>query len=93
MLDSLILRFRDKMDCRLVLIFFEVPVNTVVARIELAADKPFPAGRIAGIQHCMPALIPVQQVGVLLETLREIIQAEPFIDALVCHICLGDEFP
>ena len=41
-------RVRNKMNGGLVSIFRQVPVNTVVADIELAADKPFPAGRIAG---------------------------------------------
>jgi hypothetical protein len=79
------------MESCLVFVFGKVPVNAVVADIELAADKPFPEGGITGIKGGMPGLVPIQKISILPETVREIIQAEPVINRPIVYICLGNE--
>ena len=80
------------MDGRLVFIFSQMAINAVVTRIDLTADKPFPAGRIAGVQSRMPVFIPIEQIGVFFETVGEIIQAKAVIDAGIGHVGLGNKF-
>ena len=80
MLDRIFFRVRHKMDCRLVLVLGKVSINAVVADIELAADKPFPARCIAGIKDGMPFFVPVQQIGIFGKTVGEIIQTEPIVN-------------
>ncbi len=84
-------RFGDEVNGGLVLVVFQVTVYTVVAGVDLAAFKPFVAGCITGIQGLIPVFIPGQQIGVFLETVGKIIQAETIVNALVRHVCLGDE--
>jgi hypothetical protein len=57
-----------------------VPVNAVIADIELAAYKPFPKRGITGIKGGMPGFIPIQEVSIFLEAIRKILQAEPIIN-------------
>jgi hypothetical protein len=47
------------MDRCFVFVFGQVPVNAVIADIELAAYKPFPERGITGIKRGMPGFIPV----------------------------------
>jgi hypothetical protein len=84
-------RFGNEVNGGLVLVIFQVTVDAVVAGVDLAALEPFEAGRVAGIQDLIPVFVPGQQVGIFLETVGEIVQAEPVVDALVRHVCLGDE--
>jgi hypothetical protein len=84
-------RFGNEVNSGLVLVVFQVTVNTVVAGVDLAALEPFVAGRIAGIQDFIPVFIPGQQIGIFFLAVGEIIQAEPVIDAFVRHVGLGDE--
>jgi hypothetical protein len=58
------------MDRSFVFVFGQVPVNAVIADIELAAYKPFPERGITGIKRGMPGFIPVQEIGVFLEAIR-----------------------
>jgi hypothetical protein len=53
-----------------------VPIDAVVAGVDLAADEPLPERRIAGVQCSVPVLIPGQQIGVFFEALREVFQPE-----------------
>ena len=76
----------------LVFIFGQMTIDAIVAGVDLAAGEPFPAGRIARVQDRMPVFIPIEQIGVFLETVREIIQAEPFKDSGIGHIGLGNKF-
>jgi hypothetical protein len=69
-----------------------VTIDAVVAGVDLAALEPFEAGCIAGIQDLIPVLVPGQQVGIFLETVGEIVQAEPVVNAFVRHVGLGDKF-
>ena len=64
----------------LVPVLGKMPVNAIITYIELATDKPFPQGRITGIQYSIPGLVPVQHIGILCEALRKIVQAEPVIN-------------
>ena len=86
-----VFRFRDVDDRSLIFVLLEMPVDAVVAGIQLATDKPLPARRIAGVKHCMPVLIPVQQFGVCFKALGKIVQAEPLIYPRVSHIGLSNK--
>ncbi len=79
-LVSLILGFRCEDQRRFIPVFGQMPVNTVVAGVELSAHEPLPERRVAGIQGGMPVLVPAQHVGIFFETLREFIAAEPLVD-------------
>ena len=92
MLYSFILTLGDEMDRRLVLVLRQMSVNTVVTSIELATDKPIPEGWITGVQGLFPILVPIQQVCVLLKTFGKILQAEPIVNSLIRHVCLGNKF-
>ena len=76
----------------LVLVFWKVPVDAIVAGVDFAADEPLPAGRVAGIERGVPILIPIQEIGVFLEALRKVVEAEPVINPRIGHVRLGDEF-
>ena len=78
--NGLILRFRDKNERRLILVFRQVPVHTVVTNIEPATHKPFPERRVTGIQRSVPVLIPSQHFSIFSEAFREIFLLEPFRD-------------
>src|SRR6266567_5231562 len=68
-----------------------MPIDTVVARIDPAADKPFPERCVTGVESPFPILVPIEKIGILLEAFRNIIQTEPLIDSFICHVCLRDE--
>src|SRR5260370_42434202 len=36
-------------------------VDAVVAGVELAADEPFPEGRIGGVESLAPGLVPIEE--------------------------------
>src|SRR5229473_46276 len=46
-----IFRLRDKDQRGFVFVFGEMAVDAVVASVELTADKPFPEGRVAGVER------------------------------------------
>src|SRR5208283_4354579 len=77
---------------RLVAVPAPVPVDAVVAGVELATDEPAPERRIAGVQHGLPGFVPGEQVGVFGETVREILLREPVQYRRVIGIGLLDEF-
>ena len=66
--------------CSLVFVLGKVPVNAVIAHIELAADKPFPEGSVTGIKDGMPFLVPGQKICIFCKAIREIIETETVID-------------
>ena len=92
MLDFFFFQLGDKMNGGLVFVLCQMPIHAIVAGIDLAAFEPFPARRIAGVQDCIPVLIPVEHIGVFLETVREIFQAEPVKHTRICHVGLGNKF-
>ena len=68
------------MDRCFVFILGKVPVYTVVADIQFAADIPFPQWCVTGVKCGVPLLVPGQQISIFIEAFREIIQAEPVIN-------------
>src|SRR6516164_5427020 len=85
-------RFGDKDERRFVLVLCEVPVDTVVGGVDLAADEPLPERRITGVERGMPVFVPAQHISVLPEAFWEIFLAEPFVDVGIGQICLADKF-
>ena len=79
------------MDGGLVLVLCEVPVETVVAGVQPPTHEPFPERRIARVESGLPVLVPVEQVGVLLEALWKVVEGEAFEDLLVGQVRLPDE--
>src|ERR1700738_2185960 len=67
-------------------------VNAVVAGVEFASDKPFPKGRITGVERGMPILIPVQQLRIVAEAFREVLLAEALDYRWIVQLGLSDEF-
>jgi len=91
MLCRLALQFRYKMDGGLVLVLRQMPIDAVVAGIDPATDKPSPKRSITGIESFVPTSIPVQEVSVLVEAPRKVVETEPFVNLLVGQVCLGNE--
>src|SRR5882672_2404634 len=75
-----------------VLMFDEMAIDAVVAGVEFAADKPFPEGWIAGVEGLAPGLVPMEEVGVVVKTFREIFFAEFLDEGGVGEIGLSNEF-
>src|SRR6516225_7912684 len=67
-------------------------IDTVVTGIELAADKPSPERRMASIKRDVPSLRPVQEIRILLEALRKLVEAETVEDGWILQVGLSDEF-
>jgi hypothetical protein len=57
-------------------------IDAVVRRIDLAADKPLPAGRVARVERRVPVLIPIEEVGVFFKTFGKVVQAKAVVDRL-----------
>jgi hypothetical protein len=74
---------------RLVLPLVEVAVDTVVRGVELPADEPLEERRVRPVEHLVPVLVPVEQVGVLLEPLGEL--PDLVVDRRVRGVGLPDE--
>ncbi len=89
--ERLVLRFGHEDERRLVLVLRQMPVDAVVAGVELPADEPFPERRLARVERRMPVPIPGQQVGVFPEALRKMLLREPFDDGGIDQIRLADE--
>ena len=66
-------------------------VDTIVGNIKLATNKPFPARGITGIQQGMPIRIPIEEIGVLFETLRKSVKPKAIVNVRVGHIRLRDK--
>ncbi len=69
-----------------------MPVDTIVACVDLAPHEPLEAWGVTRIQSGMPVLVPGQHVGILFETVRKVLQAEPVIHSIIGQIRLGNEF-
>src|SRR6266852_1383783 len=69
-----------------------MPVDAVVAGVELPPAEPLPEGGFARIKGSLPALGPIEQFGVRLEEIGEVLKAETFERFLVRKVRLGDEF-
>src|SRR5271157_340276 len=80
------------MDRRLVLVLGEMTIDTVIADVDSAADEPSPERRIACVERDVPRLVPVEKIGVLLETVREVVETESFKDGFVGEVGLGNKF-
>jgi len=63
----------------LVLAFVEVAVDAVVGGVQLPAREPLVKRRVRVVEHLVPVFVPLQEAGVLLETLR-IVLVEPLVD-------------
>src|ERR1700719_4452869 len=83
---------RNENQGRFVFVLCEMAVDAVVAGVELAADKPFPKWRIAGVQRSVPILIPVQQFGIVAKAFRKILFAEALNDRGVVEVGLSNKF-
>src|SRR6266849_3688446 len=66
-------------------------VNAVVAGIELAADKPFPEGRIARVEGLAPGLVPIEEGSVMIVAFRKMLFAEFLDEGRIGKIRLGDK--
>src|SRR5216683_3521302 len=78
-LYRLVFQFGDEMDGGLVLALRQMAIDAVVASVDPTADIPFPERSIASIESLFPRFIPIQEIGIFVETLREVVQAEPFV--------------
>src|SRR5271165_5304189 len=67
------------------------PADAVVRGVQLAAGEPLIERRRARVQRRVPGLVPGQQVGVLLEAVRELVLGEPVPDGRVRCVGLLDE--
>jgi hypothetical protein len=78
-------------DRRLVGAGRQVPVDAVVGGVQPAPDEPLPEWRVAGVQDRFPRGVPAEQVGVLLEAVREVLLAEPVKDRGISGVGLRYE--
>ena len=60
--------FRYPNDGRFIFVLGKMAIDAVIAGIDFAANEPFPTGRIARIEGCVPALIPGEQIGIFFIT-------------------------
>src|SRR5580704_12356616 len=72
--------------------FGKMTVNAVVASIEFSAHKPFPEGRIGSVERFAPGLVPIEQLGVNVETLGKVFFAEFFNERGIDEVGLRFEF-
>src|SRR6266480_210417 len=66
-------------------------VDAIIAGVETAPDEPFPEGGIARIQRRVPIVVPVEEVGIFFEALREALLTEPFINLRIARIRLSNK--
>ena len=85
------LGFGDEVNRRLVLVLGEMAIDTVITGIDSTADKPFPERRMAGVERNIPGLVPVEEIGVLLEAVWELVEAESVEDSRVFQVGLSDK--
>src|SRR5215469_176756 len=67
-------------------------IDAIVAGVDFSADIPFPERGIASIKSLIPTLIPIQKIGIFVETLGKVVETEPLVNFLVSQIGLGYEF-
>lgn len=72
--------------------FGEMAVYAVVADVEFSADEPLPEGRIGSVESFAPGLVPIEELGVVVEALGEVFFAKLFYKCWIGEIGLGDEF-
>ncbi len=75
----------------LVRVGLRVPVDAVIASVQLAAAEPLPERRVAGVEHRVPALVPGQQVGIFGKAVRELVLGEPVKDRWIVRVSLLNE--
>jgi hypothetical protein len=85
------LEFGHEYDRGLVRIGRCVPVDAIVRGVQLAAGEPLVERRGACVQRRVPGLLPGQQVGVLLEAVRELVLGEPVKEGRVRRVGLRGE--
>src|SRR5216683_41142 len=85
-----VLRLGDEDQSGLVLIFGEMAVDAVVTGVEFSSDKPFPEGRMAGVERLAPGLVPMEEGSVVVVALRKIFFAEFLNESGIDKIRLGD---
>src|SRR5580704_13177259 len=69
-----------------------MPIDAVVACVQLPADKPLPKWRIARVECGVPVLIPIQQIGVRAKAFGEIFLVKMGHERWIVEVCLSDEF-
>ncbi len=87
-----VFRLGDENQSRFIFVFGEMAVDAVVAGVEFSAHEPFPEGRIGGVERLAPGLVPIEQLGVDVETFREMFLAEFFYESGINEIGLSDKF-
>jgi len=90
-LYSFLLRLGNEVDRGLVLVFSKMAIDAVVTSVDSAADEPSPERRIARVERNVPGPIPVKEIGVFLEAVREVVETEPFKDLVVGQVGLNNE--
>src|SRR5207245_7716580 len=90
-LDRFVLQFRDEMDRGLVLVLCEMAIDAIVAGVDLPADVPLPERGVARVERFVPALVPIQEIGVFVEAFGKLVERKPLEDVLVCQAGLGDK--
>ena len=86
-----LLQFRDEDDGGLVAVELEMPVDAVVAGVELSADEPLVVRGVARVEGLGPILVPGQHVAPLPEALREVLEREALVHRGVGEVRLADE--
>src|SRR6185312_2474132 len=81
----------DEVDRRLVLVLGEMAIDAIVTGVDPAADEPSPEWRIARIECDVPGPVPVKEIGVLSEAVRDIVETETIKDRLVYQVGLRDK--
>jgi len=71
-------RLWDEDESGFVLVFDEVAVDAVVAGIELPPDEPLPERRVGSVEGFAPGLVPIEKVGVVVETFRKMFSLNLF---------------
>ena len=69
----------------------QMAVHAVVTGVQATADEPLPERGVARVQRRVPVAVPAEQVGVLLEALREPLLAEAVPDGRIRGVGLADE--
>jgi hypothetical protein len=75
-LDRFVLKFRNEVDRRLVLVSRQMAIDAVVTGIELTANEPSPEGRMPRVERNIPILVPVEEICVFLKALWKVVEAE-----------------
>ena len=87
----LVLGLRHPDERRLVVARSQMAVDAVEAGVQASADEPLPERGVAGVKRRVPVRVPIEQVRVLLEALREVLLAETLEDGRIGRVRLRDE--